>query len=654
MIKEKIEKFLRKKHYLYLLVTIFFLFYYIVFLIFINTTKKNAIKAVLSAKLREEKTHVDVSIKNMEYIMFHYIEHHLLKENKEAINLFAKAIKTSNKKKRNKIRKELYYKLLPLYNELKKIGITQIHFHTKDFKSFLRMDKPEKYEDDLRKVRPSVVYVNTYKKPWFGFEIGKSLPGFRYIVPIVINGEHIGSVEMVWRVKDFYRFLLKTHENEYPVFLLKASKIKEKLFTEFKKYYTISPFRRNWLLKKDWITKKQVYQIIQKLSKDKKFLKILNSDKEIGYYLKLNNKSYSVVKIPFKNIKGELCATLIFLADDNNIKLVLNIYKRELIFGSFGLILSYLLILIIYHMYLKIEKERNLFKTLTDTLEAGIYIVKEKEGIIFVNPMALKLLGYSFEEIRRKEPHYIFHADALGGVPLEECPVIKTLKKGETFKADIELIRKDGTKFWAYMIATPLFENRKFIGRMIIFIDITERKQLEEKLRSMAITDPLTGLFNRRHAFNILKKEKSKADRGISSFCIVLIDIDNFKNINDTYGHDIGDEVLINIASFLKKNLRAYDVVARWGGEEFLVILPNINIKGAAISAERIRKAIEKMDISGIKTTVSLGVTCYKPVESLNKTIKRADEALYEAKKQGKNKIIIKMNGIFYDVNELL
>ncbi len=642
MLKEKINRYLCKKDFFYIFITIFFLLYYIIFLTLINTTRRNAINAILSANLIQEKNHVNISLHNMKYLMYHYIKHHLLMENKDIIRLFQKAMKTSDKKERDRLRKELYTKLLPLFEELNKIGITQIQFHTRNFKSFLRMNNPEKYGDNLSNARPSVVYVNTYKKSWFGFEIGKSFPGFRYVVPIVINGEHIGSVELVWRIRDFYKFLLETEKHEYPILLLNASEIEKEIFPKLRRYYIPSPFGKNWLMERNFPFKRHIYFIIKTLVKDENFLKILNSEKPDGYYINLNGKSYSIIKIPFKNIKKELCAELLVLSRDDNIKLALSIYKRELIFGSLGLILLYLLILTIYSMYLKIEKERKLFKTLTDTLEAGIYITKVKEGIIFANPKALKLLGYSFEEIKKREPHYAFHAHALKGVTLEECPVIKTLKQGKTFKADIELVKKDGTSFWAYLIATPLFEDKKFAGRMSIFIDITDRKELEEKLKKLAITDSLTGLFNRRHAFDILKKEKSKADRGVNRFCILLIDIDNFKRINDTYGHDVGDEVLIRIAKIFRNKLRNYDVVARWGGEEFLIILPNIDSEGARISAERIRKSIEELDVNGVKTTISIGVTCYNPGESLNEIIKRADEALYEAKKLGKNKVVIK------------
>jgi diguanylate cyclase (GGDEF)-like protein len=176
-------------------------------------------------------------------------------------------------------------------------------------------------------------------------------------------------------------------------------------------------------------------------------------------------------------------------------------------------------------------------------------------------------------------------------------------------------------------------------------------KELEiakEKLTTMANKDPLTNLYNRRYFTDIASNIQELAKRNNEPLSALMIDIDRFKNINDTYGHDIGDDVIVNIANILLQHTRKSDIVVRFGGEEFVILLPNTNIDGAAKIAEKIRVNIENQTIkldenSTIKTTVSIGVSQCGDFNSLNieNLIKRTDVALYEAKRSGKNKVVI-------------
>jgi diguanylate cyclase (GGDEF)-like protein len=176
-------------------------------------------------------------------------------------------------------------------------------------------------------------------------------------------------------------------------------------------------------------------------------------------------------------------------------------------------------------------------------------------------------------------------------------------------------------------------------------------KELEiakEKLTTMANKDPLTNLYNRRYFTDIASNIQELAKRNNEPLSALMIDIDRFKNINDTYGHDVGDDVIVNIANILLQHTRKSDIVVRFGGEEFVILLPNTNIDGAAKIAEKIRVNIENQTIkldenSTIKTTVSIGVSQCSNSNNLNieNLIKRTDVALYEAKRSGKNKVVI-------------
>jgi diguanylate cyclase (GGDEF)-like protein len=171
----------------------------------------------------------------------------------------------------------------------------------------------------------------------------------------------------------------------------------------------------------------------------------------------------------------------------------------------------------------------------------------------------------------------------------------------------------------------------------IFIINIIKLKNMAEK---KAVTDKLTGLFNRSIIDTLIQVEIERAKRNNRPISILLFDIDHFKKINDTYGHDKGDYALKTIAEIVRRTLRKSDYIIRWGGEEFLVILPETDLDGAIKVAEKIRSNIENYNFKDIgKVTVSIGVTMLKMGEPLDNAIKRADEALYVAKNKGRNRV---------------
>ena len=166
----------------------------------------------------------------------------------------------------------------------------------------------------------------------------------------------------------------------------------------------------------------------------------------------------------------------------------------------------------------------------------------------------------------------------------------------------------------------------------------------QQRLRRMALTDPLTGLLNRRQMTYLAAKVHARFRRSGCPVVVLLMDIDHFKKINDRFGHDAGDRVLSEIAGILKAQLREQDLLARWGGEEFLAILPDTAIETARVSAERIRHAVMSHDwraLTGedIRVTLSMGVSELRQGEQLGETIRRADQALYTGKMGGRNRV---------------
>ena len=246
------------------------------------------------------------------------------------------------------------------------------------------------------------------------------------------------------------------------------------------------------------------------------------------------------------------------------------------------------------------------------------------------------LSGYTKEELVGKNHNIFRHPD----MPDELFGELwSTIKSGKAWRSELKNRRKDGDFYWADVLIEPIFDSSgKIQGYTAIRQDITDKKRIEE----LSITDPLTQLYNRLHLQNSFKRELEMANRYKSTFSVILMDVDNFKAINDTYGHDLGDRVLIDISNALKENIRSVDVLGRWGGEEFLIICHEANAAQSVNIAEKLRKAVEKLVFEGVGSlTCSFGISEYRlGEESSDDVVKRADDALYLAKESGKNKVI--------------
>lgn len=170
-------------------------------------------------------------------------------------------------------------------------------------------------------------------------------------------------------------------------------------------------------------------------------------------------------------------------------------------------------------------------------------------------------------------------------------------------------------------------------------------KQIEhniDHLYELATIDEKTGVYNNKFFRNIAEMELDKAKREIGPLSLLIIDLDNFKKLNDTYGHLVGDDMLKRLGFVLKNNTRKYDIVSRFGGEEFVILLPNTSIKRAKIVCERMRRAVQNdREMKKYSVTFSGGLTEYKKGDSVKKMQLRADKAVYKAKKNGKNRIEI-------------
>ncbi len=278
------------------------------------------------------------------------------------------------------------------------------------------------------------------------------------------------------------------------------------------------------------------------------------------------------------------------------------------------------------------------FKSLSDASFEGIIFTKENI-LLEHNSAIFDMFGYDTDEILTGRSVIEFVA------PEARHEVIQKIKSEYTQAYETCTIKKDGTVF-PVEIRGRMFEYHGSIIRVSAIRDITEQKKLTRELHNLARTDALTGAYNRRALMEIFDFEYAKSRRYNHHFALLMIDIDFFKKINDEYGHDIGDYVLKRLVSESENQMREADCFARWGGEEFLALLPETELNEAAQVAERLRERISQIvinkDNSRIQITVSIGLTEVTDYESnFDDILKKADTALYSAKAGGRNQVCV-------------
>lgn len=276
-----------------------------------------------------------------------------------------------------------------------------------------------------------------------------------------------------------------------------------------------------------------------------------------------------------------------------------------------------------------LRREQDKLTTIILGANEGIVVTDGAGAVVLVNPAAESLLGKSAREVTEK-----------GFLELFDNP--EEMQKWLRQKVSNEnIIKVYNNRLFQVYVSKIEDAQGISIGSAALIRDVTEEKRLEEELRRLSTTDALTGLYNRRHMDYTLTSEFSRATRMHTPFAVMMCDIDHFKKFNDTYGHEQGDRVLQAVAKAFRDGLRKYDTACRYGGEEFLAILPNTTIEGALSVAERVRHDVETMEVDGLKVTISLGVSAYPEIvkncpEGL---IEAADRALYCSKSNGRNRV---------------
>jgi len=255
--------------------------------------------------------------------------------------------------------------------------------------------------------------------------------------------------------------------------------------------------------------------------------------------------------------------------------------------------------------------------------------------------------------------HDLIHHSYPNGTPMavKDCRIYQAFREGKGVQVDDEVLWKaDGSSFPVEYFSYPQIVAGGVSGAVVTFLDITQRKRAEEKLREserryreLSIIDSLSQLYNSRYFYTQMQMETDRVNRYGEPLSLILLDIDNFKAFNDTYGHVEGDRVISGLGQLIKRYLRKTDSAYRYGGEEFTVLLPSTKGSDGIITAERIRREFKKETFApapgkSIRMTVSIGIAQYRPHEDPKAFVKRVDRLMYRAKRQGKDRVCHEAN----------
>ena len=608
---------------------------------------------ILSVSYQAVTNMYNVSIEN-------YFKHIILKE--PTLGLLRQALKADENEKAA-LRGLLYRKLYPLYNtELKKTGIRQLHFHTPKGESFLRFHKPTENGDALMDIRPSIKIANTDKKNVIGFEGGRIYPGFRYVFPVMDEGVHLGSVEISISFESIELELSKLLTCKNSVLLMKKEIASELVFKHHTQFFMPSMISENFVVENEKLSTltaksiesplvkrintllKELPDIEEKLQKGKNF-SVPFIDGNDGYIANFH---------AIRDVSDQFAA---YAVTYGYLDELVSIEKKYFLASVLGLIAIFVLSVGLFALLQNRRKalsEKMRFETIVSKTINGILLIDDKGEIVFINHAACQILGYHANEIIGHNSHTKIHVHNTKQED-KTCAILNTITHQRSYVGEELFRKKSGEHITVHLNATPFVEHKKTMGSIVIFRDITAEKRDKEMIEHLAYFDALTDLPNRKLFLDRLCLTLAHNHRSREFGGVLFMDLDNFKIINDTKGHNIGDLLLKEVAKRLKREVRQCDTVARFGGDEFVVLLSNLgaNEEQARIELHKIASKILNVLCKEYRfgtfyhafthtCSASIGgiLFCDGSI-TVHDILKRADTLMYDVKNDGKNGIRI-------------
>ena len=472
---------------------------------------------------------------------------------------------------------------------------------------------------DLSKIRQDIHQAIETKKPLISISTGQFDITLKSIAPIFQGDHFLGLVEVSSHFNSITEILRKDG--------IESVVVADTYFKKQLKYSLGKSFINGYY--------------VSNLTVKKKFVEYLRKHTIKNYYnnsYKVEN-GYLITSHLLKSNKQIIGAFIMFEKLSNiDLKRLDKFMWHWLLFG-----LSVLFIIIIIAnigLYFITTKQKRYYKNILDSSN-NIVLTNNGVRLTDANKTFFTYFnGYqSLEDFHQKE-------SCIGDFFLQEEGYIQKEMDGvywveyllehqeQNNKVKIGI---EGVEY--YFLVSASMISKRSVQMAIVLADITEQELYRYQLEEQTVTDPMTGIKNRRFYETKMHAEILRADRYAQPLSIIMLDIDHFKNVNDKYGHDAGDKVLIEYTKLIKSIVRDTDIFCRVGGEEFVIITPNTTASNAYKLAEKIRQAVEESKVV-IPITMSFGVTQHKDAENKDTLFKRVDEALYEAKESGRNRVV--------------
>ena len=536
--------------------------------------------------------------------------------------------------KRDALREELKKKFTDFYHAKELDSIEGMNIIDRDGRILLRFHAPHKYDDLIRDKRYSIAQMQKdflYKK---GLEFGLYKESFRFQYPLFYDGKYVGMYEYSVGFDVFMREMQKFFAQHY-MFWFKTHNIDAIVAPDVieKRYKKIS-------LGENSVYVKKVFT--QEVMHEEKCIHILSlqalhqaiaSDSISVVDYSYESKDFSLIVVPIADLSGQNVAYM--LADVPESPRYSYLYNA--VFEGFVAVLLALLFFWVYYLG---RKNQLYMKNLLD-LHHEMLIVTDGKELKNANKRFLDFFGY--KKLKAFKREHICICDFF----IKEEGYLKKEKDGSSWieyvlkhpekEMRVKMLNARTKEVRSFGIHFEVFNNTHNV--FLSFRDITEELSQNEQLEKRAFYDTLTQIYNRTSFNEYLNKEIEKAERYATRFSLLMFDIDYFKNINDTYGHDVGDDVLKKLAQLVKRHIRDADIFARWGGEEFMII-SHSELVEAQQMAEKLRHIIETSSFGSFDVTCSFGVTQYRDGEASHELLKRCDVLLYTAKESGRNCVV--------------
>jgi diguanylate cyclase (GGDEF)-like protein len=540
----------------------------------------------------------------------------------------------ASKLQRDALRQELLDSFYSFYNDNKLMSLDVFHIFDAEGRSLLRFHRPDKYDDPIYKKRFSIENIRRTFSYQQGFEIGVYRESWRFQYPLFYDGHFVGSYEYGISFQALMREMEKFYGNHY-ILLLNQAQVDAVSTPEVikKRYHQTVIGSENY-----YLLRSNCNDVI-----NREHLKHFQNNATLQDALKMKEKD--VVEYFHASEFHSVAIMPLFDIAHTHIGYLLTDVQEAPVMGFVQTLIIQILLATLFsiglYLFIIRQIQHKIYVRNLINLQHDILIVTDGQLIKDANDAMLKFFGYKDLKSFQNEHSCIcnFFVNENGYLTKEKGHLswIAYMQKHPDIKHRVKILNLDKTHTIFELQLEPFEES---LDMVITFRDVTLELDAQHELEDRANFDALTHIYNRSRFEFFLNKELERSARYGELFSLIMFDIDHFKEVNDTYGHDIGDDILVEVTSLVSHHTRDVDIFARWGGEEFMIISHTEILQSEAFS-EKLRNIISTHAFDHVnRLTCSFGLTQYRKNDTLETITKRVDEMLYTAKNSGRNCVV--------------